>query len=606
MKILTVESYKGSKFFAAFFLAVFIVSMFAPSLPFSVRAAATTLTPTGIGNYNEWAANTGTKTDAVATSDVDVTYIKATNTDKRQSFSFPGMGIPADASINSVTLYAMVRKTDNAATKIFLFAENGTSTGNRKYSPEFTLSTSYASVNYPMATNPFTTNAWTATEVNSWTTNFGVELSSNKEARVTQIYIVVDYTLAATPTPTPTETPTPTPTPTPNGNNGAVWTTTGSCGDPQDANEYAVGEHVFINGANFDPGSYGWDINTVPPSTPVASGTVVVGADGSFCFDAHTIQPGEDGVYKASVDGKSDNYHVNGSVITPTPTPTETPTPTPTPTETPTPTPTPTETVSPTPTPTETVSPTPTPTESVSPTPTPSEGVSPTPTPTETTSPTPTPSETASPTPTPTDGGGSGGGGGGGGGGSVYQSLTIVVNVNNTHGGTKTPANFIEYVTQGSSKIAYGPGNTSGTIYSLGTGSYVVTETDPTTSISSIPDGYTRVSITGACDASGSVTLNSGESKTCVLTYEDSGISGSGSGTGSGATPTPEVAGASTNTAPTPTPEVLGASTNLPATGMSLADRMLIALFVSCLLTGMLMVLAGYNRLPRKVMQYIA
>ena len=32
---------------------------------------------------------------------------------------------------------------------------------------------------------------------------------------------------------------------------GAIWTTTGSCGDPQNINHYAIGDHVFINGANF-------------------------------------------------------------------------------------------------------------------------------------------------------------------------------------------------------------------------------------------------------------------------------------------------------------------------------------------------------------------
>jgi hypothetical protein len=108
--------------------------------------------------------------------------------------------------------------------------------------------------------------------------------------------------------------------------------------------------------------------------------------------------------------------------VTPTPTPTRTPTPTPTPTQSPTPTATPT----PTPTPTTSPTPTPTPTRTPTPTPTPTRTPTPTPTPTPdcafdvdlnivTATPTPTPTPTpdcnfdvdlnvvtATPTPTPT------------------------------------------------------------------------------------------------------------------------------------------------------------------------------------------------------------
>lgn len=96
---------------------------------------------------------------------------------------------------------------------------------------------------------------------------------------------------------------------------GAIWTTTGSCGEPQNVNEYAVGDHVFINASGFDPedAPFSWDINTVPPSSPVASGSHGVLEDGTTCFDAYTIQPGDDGVYKVTFGGKHDNYHVDGN-----------------------------------------------------------------------------------------------------------------------------------------------------------------------------------------------------------------------------------------------------------------------------------------------------
>ena len=84
--------------------------------------------------------------------------------------------------------------------------------------------------------------------------------------------------------------------------------------------------------------------------------------------------------------------------VSPTPTPSVTPTNTPTPSVTATNTPTPSETPTNTPTETPTNTPTETPTET--PTNTPSE--TPTNTPTETLTPTPTPTETSTPTPTPT------------------------------------------------------------------------------------------------------------------------------------------------------------------------------------------------------------
>lgn len=101
---------------------------------------------------------------------------------------------------------------------------------------------------------------------------------------------------------------------------GSIWTTTDSCGeDQQNVNEYFVGQIVYINGANFNPGTYDWDISKVSGSEKpqIASGSVTPDTNGNFCFAAHTIQEGESGVYQAKVDGnKNDNYHV-GSIIVP-------------------------------------------------------------------------------------------------------------------------------------------------------------------------------------------------------------------------------------------------------------------------------------------------
>jgi hypothetical protein len=105
---------------------------------------------------------------------------------------------------------------------------------------------------------------------------------------------------------------------------GAIWTTDGSCGtSSQDVNHFAVNDHVFINGDGFTPGSYSWAITGKPggassdPNIDVASGTVVVGGSGAFCFEAYTIQPGDDGEYSVKVGSKGDNYRVEGVVPDP-------------------------------------------------------------------------------------------------------------------------------------------------------------------------------------------------------------------------------------------------------------------------------------------------
>jgi hypothetical protein len=154
------------------------------------------------------------------------------------------------------------------------------------------------------------------------------------------------------------------------GNVGAIWTTTGSCGSPVDANHYQVGEVVYINGSGFDAGDHTWQIKGQPggasgdPGDVVASGTVTVDASGAFCFAAYTVQADDWGEYAVKVGNKGDNYNVSAATATPTDEATATPTdePTQTPTATPTdqpgePTATPTETgdpmATPTPHPTE-------------------------------------------------------------------------------------------------------------------------------------------------------------------------------------------------------------------------------------------------------------
>jgi len=101
------------------------------------------------------------------------------------------------------------------------------------------------------------------------------------------------------------------------GNPGSIWTTRDNCGDEQqDVNHYLPGEHVFINGANFDERDYDWTIKGQPggascdPSIVVASGTKTVNSSGAFCFDAYTVANDDCGEYKVKFENKGDNYNV--------------------------------------------------------------------------------------------------------------------------------------------------------------------------------------------------------------------------------------------------------------------------------------------------------
>ncbi|HEY9704986.1 MAG TPA: hypothetical protein V6C58_21285, partial [Allocoleopsis sp.] len=105
-------------------------------------------------------------------------------------------------------------------------------------------------------------------------------------------------------------------------NSGAIWTTNNDCGSAtQDANHYAIGAHLYINGNGFNEGTYDWEVygnpggSSADPNIVVASGTVNVDSTGSFCFYAYTVQPDDDGEYKFNVGGKNDNYRVQGTIF---------------------------------------------------------------------------------------------------------------------------------------------------------------------------------------------------------------------------------------------------------------------------------------------------
>jgi len=187
---------------------------------------------------------------------------------------------------------------------------------------------------------------------------------------------------------------------------GAIWTTSGGCGDEQqNVNQYETGETVWINGRGFIPGTYPWSIQGQPggasgdPNIIVASGNVTTNAFGAFCFPAYTIPADDWGTYNVNVCVKSDNYRVSQQPTPTDPTPTD-PTPTdPTPTD-PTPTdPTPTDPTPTDPTPTDPTPTDPTPTDPTPTDPTPTDPTPTDPTPTDPTPTYPTPIITQTPVP---------------------------------------------------------------------------------------------------------------------------------------------------------------------------------------------------------------
>jgi hypothetical protein len=94
------------------------------------------------------------------------------------------------------------------------------------------------------------------------------------------------------------------------GNPGAIWTTRSDCGtEQQNVNRYLVGEMVYINGQNFNAGTYDWTINQ-PGNKDilVASGTLTVDASGTFCLPVYTVQVSDSGEYSVKVGNKNDNF----------------------------------------------------------------------------------------------------------------------------------------------------------------------------------------------------------------------------------------------------------------------------------------------------------
>ena len=154
-----------------------------------------TLRPNAVGDKSDWSAtgecSLNYKCVDEETADEDDTYVKATTRNKIDLYHL--QDISGDGTINNVTLWIRAKQTTGNE-KI----EPRIKTGGTEYKgTQFTPSTtSYADYPYTWDTNPDTGNAWTWDEINNSQAgqkSIGVGGWSGEE-RVTQVWIVVDYT----------------------------------------------------------------------------------------------------------------------------------------------------------------------------------------------------------------------------------------------------------------------------------------------------------------------------------------------------------------------------------------------------------------------------
>lgn len=108
---------------------------------------------------------------------------------------------------------------------------------------------------------------------------------------------------------------------------GETWTSKNSCEEKNlSSANLEIGDVVFINGENFDPGTYQWSITgnqgdtSCDPDQQVALAAFFVDEGGSFCFPAYTIETDDCGTYTVSFGEVTTLYQVTNPQETEEPT----------------------------------------------------------------------------------------------------------------------------------------------------------------------------------------------------------------------------------------------------------------------------------------------
>ena len=158
--------------------------------------ATITFRPTGAGFYTDGIANgAANKWDCVdeTTSDGDSTYINYSSGSSSTTFLITTNTITNTDTINSITVYNIARAT--TAGKLVTAICNptiyeGGTLSTASYSSN--IPTSYQTYSKTWTTVPSTGNAWTKGDIDAL--EIGETCSTSTNIRVTQVYIVVDYT----------------------------------------------------------------------------------------------------------------------------------------------------------------------------------------------------------------------------------------------------------------------------------------------------------------------------------------------------------------------------------------------------------------------------
>ena len=202
-------------FITAFlFISIAIISNNVSNIRDIRPKAATTLTlrPASEGRYTDFDLqfpsggfwNTWDKVDDVSTDD-DSTYIEATNNgfgDKNHSFEPPFFSLPADSVIDSIKVFAYVKKIGSTNAGINIMLNNFQ---RETWSPFTSLTENYAFYSLTYSINPWTGQPWTISEVRDL--DFGVNANIGT-VRVTQIYMEITYSDPPAPPPPPLQPPT--------------------------------------------------------------------------------------------------------------------------------------------------------------------------------------------------------------------------------------------------------------------------------------------------------------------------------------------------------------------------------------------------------------
>jgi len=152
------------------------------------------LRPNANGTYAEWAVN-GTSENFAAvnetSADDDTTYVYTSTQNNRDAYNLTDTTIPGGSTINNVTIFIRARKAVSAGTNIQIL----TRTYDTDYfSANIGLSTSYANYSQNYTNNPNTSAAWTIAEINALQAGVKHVTSQTREARVTRVWVEVDYT----------------------------------------------------------------------------------------------------------------------------------------------------------------------------------------------------------------------------------------------------------------------------------------------------------------------------------------------------------------------------------------------------------------------------